>query len=296
MLLREYRRSIERINFLHGMLTFLQGEGLAVEQIYPTAEGNLLTGGEDEVHFWLVTSFHGAECGTRDRDDVLAAVRSLARLHATAARHEAEVPEMVTVGMDEPLLLCEKHNRELRRVQNYIRNKKKKNEFEVLFAGQYDAFMKKALAVTEQMREHLSGDLMRGRVAGFCHGDFNQHQVIFTGEDTAIVHFEHFRYQDPIGDLANFVRKILEKNNWNTGLGLDMIRAYDAGRRLSPADLCALFDSLAYPEKFWKVANRYFNGHKAWLSGREVDKLKKLIKQEENREQFLEILYHFHGN
>ena len=128
---------------------------------------------------------------------------------------------------------------------------------------------------------------------GFCHGDYNQHNVIFAQQGPCAVHFENFSYQVRISDLANFIRKMMEKNNWNTGLGLDLIRAYDGGRKLSDTELRYLYLSLAYPEKFWKIANHYYNSHKAWLSGRNIEKLERVIAQEDAREQFLELLFHF---
>lgn len=83
------------------------------------------------------------------------------------------------------------------------------------------------------------------------------------------------------------------KNNWNAGLGMDLIRGYDRVRKLSPEELKYLYVYLAYPEKFWKIANRYYNSHKAWLSGRNIEKLEKVVAQEDAREQFLQMLFHF---
>jgi uncharacterized protein YvpB len=117
--------------------------------------------------------------------------------------------------------------------------------------------------------------------------------VIFARGGTAIVHLDNFCYDGRMSDLANFMRKILEKNNWNVGLGLDMVRAYNETVSMQPAQLAGLYGYIAYPEKFWKVANRYFNTHKAWLSGRSIEKLEKLIAQEKARWEFMEILFHF---
>ena len=50
---------------------------------------------------------------------------------------------------------------------------------------------------------------------------------------------------------------------------------------------------MAYPETFWKIANRYYNTHKAWVSGRNIEKLEKFIRQEDERERFLEMMRHF---
>ena len=54
-------------------------------------------------------------------------------------------------------------------------------------------------------------------------------------------------------------------------------------RKLSPEELKYLYVYLAYPEKFWKIANRYYNSHKAWLSGRNIEKLEKVVAQEDAR-------------
>ena len=77
------------------------------------------------------------------------------------------------------------------------------------------------------------------------------------------------------------------------GLGMDLICAYDRVRRLTAVELNYLYLYMAYPEKFWKIANRYYNTHKAWVSGRNIEKLEKFIRQEDERERFLEMMRHF---
>ena len=65
----------------------------------------------------------------------------------------------------------------------------------------------------------------------------------------AIVNFLNFSYQIRVSDLSNFVRKMMEKNNWNTSLGMELIGAYDSVRKLKPQELSYLYFYLAYPEK-----------------------------------------------
>ena len=174
-------------------------------------------------------------------------------------------------------------------VRHYIPPKKKKNDFEMMFAVWYPEYVKKAQETTDILK-----DLgIQEQLIGFCHGDYNQHNVIFSREGIAVVHFENFLYQESVGDLANFIRKMMEKNNWNAGLSMDLSREYDRVRKLSPEELKYLYVYLAYPEKFWKIANRYYNSHKAWLSGRNIEKLEKVVAQEDAREQFLQMLFHF---
>lgn len=288
-LLKEYRGSKERADFLAGILTYLKGRGMLVENVSYTKEGEPIAVTEDETKYIVLDIFSGAECDTRSREDMMRAVRLLAELHNHTQQYQGEIPEFVKTDQNAFLALCEKHNRELNKVKNYIRAKKKKNEFEMLFWGQYARYMEKAEQVTRQLREmHAEEDMI-----GFCHGDYNQHNVIMARNGSAIVHFDSLSYQIRVSDLANFMRKMMEKNNWNTGLGIDLIRAYDEVRKLSVQELKYLYLYMAYPEKFWKIANHYYNAHKAWVSGRNIEKLEKFICQEETREQFLEMLFHF---
>ena len=288
-LLKEYRGSMERAEFLAGMLEHLHGQGMLVETVLRTKEGAPIAVAEDETKYMVSDALMGAECDTKNRDNMLDAVRKLAELHNIAAGYQGEIPEFVRANENALLFLYEKHNRELGKVKNYIRAKKKKNEFEMLFAGQYKRYIEKADLVTRQLQEMKPEET----VIGFCHGDYNQHNVIFSRRGIGVVHFDSFSYQIRVSDLANFMRKMMEKNNWNTGLGMDFIRAYDRGRKLSEQELRYLYLHMAYPEKFWKIANHYYNAHKAWISGRNIEKLQKLIRQENEREQFLEMLFNF---
>jgi CotS family spore coat protein len=289
--LKEYRGSVERAQFLAEILGFLKNQGILVENVMRTKEGCPLAKDEEEQNYLLLDVFSGAECDAKSREDMLRAVRQLAKFHSVAMGYPGEVPEVLSTEKQAFLHLCEKHNRELGKVKNYIRSKKKKNEFEVLFAGKYDYFMGRANEVAQELRACEPEEEMMG----FCHGDFNQHNLIFTPVGIAMVHLESMSYSIRIGDLANFIRKMLEKNNWNTGLGMDLIRAYDGVKKLSAKELKYLYLYLAYPEKFWKIANHYYNSHKAWLSGRNIEKLEKVIEQEHARSRFLEILFHFTG-
>lgn len=284
--LKEYRGSKERAEFLAGMLQFLKEQGITAEQIFFTKEGEPFAKDEEEQNYLLLSAFRGAECDTKSREDMVCAVKLLASLHNVSEQYPGEVPEFVKQDPNALLFLYEKHNRELRQVRNYIRGRKQKNEFEEMFMRQYARYFEKAQAVTEQLK-HMEASV---ELIGFCHGDYNQHNVIYSREGVAVVNFLNFSYQIRVSDLSNFIRKMMEKNNWNTSLGMELIGAYDSVRKLKPQELSYLYFYLAYPEKFWKIANHYNQSHKAWLSGRNIEKLGKVIAQEGAREQFLQTL------
>lgn len=88
-------------------------------------------------------------------------------------------------------------------------------------------------------------------------------------------------------DLYDFLRKILEKNNWDTRTGIGVIEAYSRGRTLSAEEKKVFFALLLYPEKYWKQLDFYYNSKKAWVSAKNHEKLKRICSQETERKQFL---------
>lgn len=128
------------------------------------------------------------------------------------------------------------------------------------------------------------------RAGTLCHGDYNQHQILNTRKGMATTNFSKCRYDVQAGDLYQFMRKILEKQSWSPGLGMSMLEEYDRICTLDRPAREYLKIRLAYPEKFWKLANHYYNHNKAWIPGKNVEKLRMLISQQQKRDAFLKIL------
>lgn len=108
-----------------------------------------------------------------------------------------------------------------------------------------------------------------------------------------MVHYENLSYNWGILDLVNFLRKMLEKNEWNEQLGRELIMTYDAYRPLKGEESAKLYGLLLFPEKFWKVTNHYMNSRKTWISEKDVEKLKTVMELEEKRLKFMENIFSF---
>ena len=86
------------------------------------------------------------------------------------------------------------------------------------------------------------------------------------------------------------MRKLLEKNNWDIKLAYKMIEEYDNVKRISDIDLQLLAVLFAYPEKFWKIINYYFNSNKSWIPRKSIEKLELVIAQNPLREKFVDTI------
>jgi len=105
---------------------------------------------------------------------------------------------------------------------------------------------------------------------------------------TAVTNFGHWSFDIQIADLYRFMRKILEKYNWNLELAGEMLREYHKIRPISAEEWKNLRVRFTYPEKYWKLANYYYSHKKVWISEKNVEKLQNLIRQREIWENFAE--------
>lgn len=87
------------------------------------------------------------------------------------------------------------------------------------------------------------------------------------------------------------MRKLLEKSNWSPGLTQEILDTYNSVRPLSARSFVELYYRLAYPEKFWKIVNFYYNSGKAWIPEKNREKLEILAGQEREKQSCLEAVF-----
>lgn len=287
-MLAPFRGSKERAGFLREVLMRLQESGFPAEQISLTKEGEAVATDEMGMRFWLKDMVSGSECSTSREADMIKAITQLAKLHKALEHCTPEIPDFMKTDRNDPVNVCRRHYRELVKVKNYVHSKKNRNEFERRFLAQYDHYMQDAACAMRILdEEQLRPD------KGLCHGDFNQHNVLRTMEGFRIVHYENMEYTMSMVDLSNFVRKMLEKNGWEKGLGMRLLESYDRERTMTCDEKRLLYVVLLFPEKFWKVSNHYNNSRKTWVSEREIEKLGRMIELEPARSSFLENMLSF---
>lgn len=286
---KEYEGSLDKLGFQDELLKNLKARGKdCVEQIVPTKEGNLIVTDLDRTNYFLKSYFEGRECNINDENERIEAVKFLAGIHK----------EMYVEKTDEYcpkadiLIEFEKHNREMKKVKRFLRDKSQKNGFEIFLMQHFDEYYNKALEATENLKEFYN-DLEKEYIEEkrpICHGDFQYHNLLKTETGFALINFEKCVSDYPVRDLYYFLRKLLEKNNWNKEMGETLIYAYNEVLPLCAYDMIQLYYRFAYPEKFWKIVNFYYNTRKVWVPDKVCEKLGKLIVAEDLRQEFLDHL------
>ena len=215
----------------------------------------------------------------------------------------------------------------MKRVRTYIKDKRQKNEFEMCYLTSYEKFYRQGVEALGLLKNSGYQSLYEDSIAknSFCHGNYTYHNVMMlrgnqpasayearsknrqiadSGEElglaaaelsgqlklAAATNFDKAMVGVQILDLYNFLRKVMEKNDWDEEYGCSIIQQYDSVKPISKEELNILYILLLYPEKFWKITNFYYNSKKSWVPQRNIQKLLSIQQQYEPKEKFLDRL------
>lgn len=285
VLLKEFKGTEKKLLRQQELLLEICGQGGTVDCYIPNKEESLISRDKDGIPYTLQHWYEGRECDTRSKDDIYKSVCVLAELHR---KMKIPVSEMYIA----PSLENEyrRHNQELKKIRSFIRKKGKTGSFEKLYLSAVEEFLEQGEMALEELVDSAYGSLRQSAIQNgtVCHGEYNQHNVLMTAEGTAVTNFEHWGFDVQTADLYCFMRKILEKYNWDIRLGREMLRTYGRVKKISREEWKNLQIRFSYPEKFWKLSNYYYTHKKTWISAKNTEKLQNLLDQKKSWKYFCE--------
>lgn len=286
MILKEYAGTEAKLQLQDRILKHIkEQQTIKTDLIIPTREGTLQVKDKDGINYILKTYPEGRECDISEKDECLLAMSLLGKLHNSMKDLE-EGGEPA----DDVLTEYEKHNKELIHIGNFLRKKKQKQPFEWELYRVLDSYIRQAGDVTEGWRKYVQDLDLTEPANTYYHGSYQYHNIVCRNKEWYVINFEKCRPGSQMRDVYLMLRKLLEKNDWQPEFGKALLTAYTQERTLNIQESIDLYYRLAYPEKFWKIVNFYYNAPKAWIPQRNMEKLQMLLEQEENRQKFLKEL------
>lgn len=294
-MIKEFAGSRAKLPLEQRVLGILAERGVcAVDQVQANKEGELVTIGDYETPYIIKDWPPGRECDPKNEEELLKSMRLLARVHrelrGVLRTEGAERRRILGADRSEEL---EKHNREMKRARNFIRTRQKKGEFELLYLQCAETIFQNGADALELLKASGSEKLYQQAVDGehLCHGEYVHHNILLQRQETALVNFSRFEINVQMNDVSQFLRKIMEKHNWNGGLAERMLTAYERERPLSGEERAYLAASLCYPEKAWKLVHHYYHTNKAWVPEKSAEKLQVFLAQNESRKKMVKELW-----
>lgn len=125
-----------------------------------------------------------------------------------------------------------------------------------------------------------------------CHHDYTYHNIIFDNDgNTYIVDFDYCKAEVQIYDVATLMIKALKRLNWNSDYAKIILDSYNSVRQITKEEYNILKTLLIFPQRFWRLANRYYYKEAGWNEQSFIRKLKEIIDERENYMNFLEKMH-----
>lgn len=304
LLLREAEVSEKRIPALIELYEHLEkSRCVRVDMPVKNRDGMYATKGENGNNYILKRMPPGRECDVRRMAELIKATENLAKMHLTMRKKLTEKVSNAE-NLEEEYM---RHNRELRKVREYIRKSSLKGEFEYLFLEYFDQVEVWADVALQNLKTSDYRQLYQKSIeAGhMVHGEYNYHNILCETENSKekkshgnigvyTINFDRFKKNIQIEDLYYFLRKVMEKLGYKEWIADGILNTYSSVLPLGQSEMDYLKNRLVYPEKFFKLANSYYHSNKAWISSKSIEKMQMSVRKMNEKEQFLNHFFHVH--
>ena len=80
----------------------------------------------------------------------------------------------------------------------------------------------------------------------------------------------------------------MKRVNWNFEFAKEIINSYNSVSEIKPEEYKVLYAYLQFPQRYWRLANRYYYNEVNWGQNTFANKLSSIIQEQEKYLEFLE--------
>lgn len=278
----------ERILFIHGAKEHLFKKNFKnLDRFLCTFDDSPFINFEGSC-YTLTDAIEGRECNFENREEVVKAANLLASMHKASKGY---VPDIRSKPQDDLGMLPSYFSKRLDEIRKLKKIAKKgKSRFDYLFLDYADYFYRLGEVTLQQISDSRYERLVNEvrKEGSFCHHDFTHHNVICSDSRCIIVNFNYCCFELKVYDIANFLRRKMRKCGWSIEEAKVIMDEYRTVEPLSDDELFTMKLILQFPQKFWRVANKYYNSRRSWSEKSYVAKLHEVIEEIEPHKKFIE--------
>lgn len=263
-LIKRVQISPGRLIFVHNAKEHLVNNGFTgVDRYLCTLSGDPYFA-FDNCCYAVVDMIKGKESSFDDDNDLMRSASLLAGLHKASAGYLAPAGCKVKNELGKMPVYFRKRLDDIRKM---IKKAKKKNSlFDQLFLKYVDYFYEAGETAYNDLLASSYWKLVDKFSAekGFCHHDYNHHNIYFSGESATVANFEYCCHELRVYDIANLIRRKMRKCDWSFSKAEMIINSYNTIVNVDKDEMEVLRSILLFPQKFWRVVNRYYNSRRSW--------------------------------
>lgn len=288
LFLKKSNLSEERLLFIHAAKEHLISNNFPyIDQDVCTKDGIPFIS-MDNGRCVLTHVIEGTECNFDNRTEILNISRLLAHFHHATKGFSPPNHCMVRSDLGKIPVFFEKRLDEIKKLKKVA--KKGKTKFDYLFLQYYDYFCNLAEEAINMIQDYQYKEVVeKTRAAGiFCHHDVTHHNIIHSDKNYYLVNFDFCCFEIKVYDIANFLRRKMRKCHWDIHEAKLILNEYRQVEEISQEEMMVLKIILQFPQKFWRVINKYYNSKRSWSEKSYVFRLQEVIDEIEEHKAFIE--------
>ncbi|HEX3015988.1 MAG TPA: CotS family spore coat protein [Desulfobacteria bacterium] len=210
--------------------------------------------------FYLTDWIPGREASMKNILDIQLAAQALARLHESSAGFHPPQnckPKTHWGGLQEDW----QERRDQLACFKLVAAESEQNSFSRLYLEHCEAYIRRCDDALEILDVANYDDLVATakRQGGLCHRDFTYHNLIVDQEGTLyVIDFDYCAHDIRAYDIGRFARKVAKHWAWQLTPVKLMLSAYDLTAKLSADEIIFILAYLYFPQRFWRIAERYY--------------------------------------
>jgi spore coat protein I len=289
-LLKRPSYSKERVQFIHGAKEHLYKNGLTDIDRFICVENGTDTlpyiVHEDRM-YTLADYPGGRECNFDNDNELEISARLLAQLHVKSKGFESSRDNARMFEIGDIRLIYKKHLEELKKLKKMaVRGR---HEFDFSFMKCIDYYYNQGLIALQSLDNSGYDAIVQRTVneKSFCHRDYSYNNILFSRGKPFIINFDQCVYEIRVYDLVNMIKRKMRKCNWDINSAKSIIKFYGELEPLSPEEMKVMLVMFRFPQKFWRIANRYNNSRRTWTEKSYDLKIQEALEEKEHLEVFL---------
>lgn len=283
----------QKLLFVYGAKEHLIKNGFnMVDRYFLNVEGEPYALVNEDL-YTLSEWLEGRECDFHNVEEVKLAAKTLATMHEASKGYDPPENSKLKSDLGRWPHLMEKRIKSLDKMRDMIRKKNNKSEFDLLYLKSMEFYKEMGKKAFDTLQSSVYYDLcsVTEKEKSFCHHDFTYHNIILDdNNDVHLIDFDFCKREVRTFDISNFMIKVLKRVDWNINFAKAIIEAYNSVSPLSKEEYQVLYAYLQFPQRYWRLANRYYYNEVNWGQGTFTNKLQSIINE---KEKYLKLLDEF---
>ncbi len=290
--LKKISYGTQKLLFVYGAKEHLVNNGFdKLDRYFLNTEGNPYALVNEDI-YTLSTWIDGRECDFHNEEDLVRAAKELAYMHIASKGYDPPENSKLKTDLGRWPHLMEKRVKSFDKMLGMIRKKKNfKTDFDMNYIRSMESqkeLGKRAMAILDDSRYF---DICRQteEEKGLCHHDYTYHNIIIDkNNDFNIIDFDYCKREVKAFDLSNFLIKMLKKQDWDIKYAVIVLEAYSSVNPLSLEEYRLIYAFLVFPQRYWRLCNRYYYNEVTWIQNTFNKKMEELISEKEKFMVFIE--------